>query len=114
MRTFIVLFLLCLSVPVFAETATLVWTNNATNATGIDVERKGGLCASTNAFEILVSVGPAVATYVDTSIQPGFAYCYRVAAKNAAGKSPYSNTAELPPLAVAPAAPSLLGITRQP
>ncbi len=113
MRFVLVVLMLCISVPVFAETATLTWTNNATTATGIDIERKGGLCASTNTFEVLVSVGPTVYTHVDTSVQTGLGYCYRVVAKNSGGKA-YSNLAELPPLVVAPAAPSQLGVTRKP
>jgi fibronectin type 3 domain-containing protein len=65
----------------------LSWTNNATNATSVLIDR------STNggAFTQIGSVSPTVSTYHDTSLSPGNTYSYEVQATNAAGNSAFSN-----------------------
>jgi len=98
-----------------AATATLTWTDNSTNETGFNIERKGAACVSTAVAWIEVDlVGANVKTYVDLAVQPGVTYCYRVAASNSAGKSAYSNEVAITiPLAV-PAPPTGLGVVGAP
>ncbi|HEV3081337.1 MAG TPA: fibronectin type III domain-containing protein [Gemmataceae bacterium] len=63
------------------------WTNNATNATGILIDRSSD---GVN-FTQIASVSATVSTYHDTSLSPGNTYYYEVQATNAAGNSPFSN-----------------------
>ncbi|MDY0351336.1 MAG: multicopper oxidase domain-containing protein [Desulfobulbaceae bacterium] len=84
----------------------LTWTDNATNESGFVIERSdnGGV------FSVLATVGPKNNTgsvsYADTTVLAGNTYQYRVAAVNAAGLSPYSNTVSI--ALTIPAAPSNL------
>ncbi len=66
----------------------LAWTNNATNATNVVVERAVGA----GAFSVLATLAPTDVSYMDTAVVPGN-YTYRVNAINAVGPSAYSNTA---------------------
>ena len=61
------------------------WTNNATNATSVVVERASG----TGAFSVIATLAPDATSYLDTTVVPG-AYSYRVAAVNAVGTSAYA------------------------
>lgn len=45
-------------------------------------------------FVLIASPGENVISYQDVGLSPATAYAYRVRAANAAGKSPYSNTAK--------------------
>jgi fibronectin type 3 domain-containing protein len=65
----------------------LSWTNNATNATGVLIDR------STDGvhFTQIASVGATAVSYHDTALSPGNTYFYEVQATNAAGNSPFSN-----------------------
>lgn len=80
----------------------LTWRDNATTETGFVLER------STNGVNFSqVAIIPARnntgnVTFVDTPVQYGTNYTYRVAAYNVAGLSAYSNTAQ----AVVPAMPA--------
>lgn len=93
---------------------TLTWTDKTSNETGFLIQRKVAACAVTGPFVDLATVGANVVTYKDTGASQGNTYCYRVAATNALGNSPYSNTAEYAVPLVTPAAPANLGITVQP
>jgi len=97
-----------------AGSATLNWTDNSTNESGFNIERKPGTCASTGAFAEIATVPANSTTYKDVGVTEGLIYCWRVAASNSAGKSGYSNTAELTIPFTIPAAPSLLGATPGP
>lgn len=84
----------------------LSWTDNATNESGFIVQRStdGGVTF------VQIAIAPARnnvgnVNFVDTSIQPGTTYVYRVAATSAVGQSAYSNTAQVAVPSV-PAAPS--------
>jgi len=67
----------------------LTWQDNATNETGFKIERSTD---GTN-FTQIATVGANATTYSDSGLSSGTAYYYRVRATNAAGDSPYSNTA---------------------
>jgi len=79
------------------------WTNNATDATGVLIDR------STDGihFAQITSVSATVSTYHDTSLSPGNTYYYEVQATNAAGNSPFSNVFQAATL-TSPAPPTHL------
>ena len=78
MKTLLILaFLLSWAVAAQAAPAILSWTNNATNATGVRVERE--LAGPTLSFTAVGTVGPTVATFTDTPPTVDL-YCYRVLA----------------------------------
>lgn len=84
----------------------LTWTDNSDNEAGFYIERS----ANGMNYTQIADVGPGVTNYSSLNLTPSTTYNYRVRAYNAAGSSPYSNTAgtstQDPP--VAPAAPSNL------
>lgn len=111
---FVTISLMASSVPAMAGTAVLTWVDNSTNESNFDIERKASLCAGSASWGLLGSVGANVVTYRDATVLEGNSYCYRVNARNAAGKSGYSNEVGLTvPLAI-PAVPSQLGVTFEP
>jgi hypothetical protein len=85
----------------------LSWVNNATNATGIVIQRSAG--SATN-FAQLATLASTATSYSDTILSAGTTYYYQVAATNSYGSSPWSNqtNATTPML---PAAPSSLSAT---
>ena len=89
----------------------LTWTDNATNETGFDLERKAAACTAAGTFAIIGGVGANVTTFTDAFVTEGVTYCYRADAFNAAGKSAYSNLAEVPVPFSVPAAPTGLSGT---
>jgi len=95
---------------VSANQINLSWVNNATNATGIVIQRSTG---STNSFAQLATLASTATSYSDTTLSAGTTYYYQVAATNSYGSSPWSNstnaTTATPP--GAPAAPSSLSAT---
>jgi hypothetical protein len=94
-----------------SATGVLSWTDRTTTETGFLVERKPVACVLPGTFTALTTTGAGVISYADTAVTQGATYCYRVAATNALGNSPFSNTAErLVPLVV-PVAPGQLGVT---
>jgi FtsP/CotA-like multicopper oxidase with cupredoxin domain len=68
----------------------LLWKDNSNNETGFVIERSSDSGAS---FSELTTVGANVISYVDSTVEGGKTYHYRVAASNTNGMSPYSNTA---------------------
>jgi FtsP/CotA-like multicopper oxidase with cupredoxin domain len=87
----------------------LAWTNNATTATGMILERQTG----GGAWSTLASLGAQAAIYVDATVTLGRTYSYRVSATNAAGTSGYAGpvtvTVAVPPApATFTATPSLV------
>lgn len=96
--------------PAFAASATLTWTDNSTNETGFDIERKTEACTGSGPFTPIATVGMNVTTYKDLTVVEGVTYCYRVDAYNPAGKSPYSNTAGLTIPFTVPVPPTGLGV----
>jgi len=67
----------------------LRWGDNSTNETGFLIERANGA----GTFMQIAQVGPNVVNWTDTTVLPSATYSYRVRATNAAGNSPYTNTA---------------------
>lgn len=99
-----------LAPPAWGASNTLSWTDNSTNETAFDIERKAEACAGTLPFVILATVGANVATYTDNAVTEGVTYCYRVDASNSAGKSAYSNTASRTVPFTVPTPPSSLTV----
>jgi len=102
--------------PILAHAAqnTLTWVDNSTNETSFKVERTTASsvanCATAGGFTQIATVGPDIVTYVDSSVNEGTTYCYRVRASNTAGDSAYSNIAgRLVPFTI-PAAPANLQV----
>lgn len=85
--------LLLLPASAWAASTVLTWTDNSTNETAFDIERKAEACTGSLPFALLATVGANVVTYTDSAVVEGVTYCYRVDASNSAGKSAYSNTA---------------------
>lgn len=92
-----------------ADAATLTWQDNSGNEQNFNVERKTGACAGAGTWAEIAQVAANITTYRDAAVMEGQTYCWRVAASNAAGKSAYSNTAELLIPFTIPAAPGQLG-----
>jgi len=66
----------------------LTWADNATGEDGYLVERKVG---QADPYLPLARLAPNAVTYVDTSVQMGVTYCYRIRAFRAASYSEPSN-----------------------
>ena len=69
----------------------LRWTNRAISQTEVRVERCTGL--GCKAFVQVATLAGTATTFTNTGLARATTYTYRVRAKNAAGLSPYSNTA---------------------
>ena len=68
----------------------LAWTNNATNQTGVKIDRStDGLN-----FATIATVAMNVTSYSDTGLSPATTYYYRVRATGASGDSGNSNVAQ--------------------
>ena len=72
------------ALPAGAQVA-VSWTNNASDATSIVLERAVGA----GAFGVLATLAPDATGYTDVAVGPG-PYSYRVAAVNAIGTSAYA------------------------
>lgn len=66
----------------------LNWRDNSSNETGFIIERK---INATGTYIVIDSVSPDIITYLDTSVQAGFTYFFRVYAYTSATNSEYSN-----------------------
>jgi len=86
------------------STVNLAWSNVATNATGIEIDRQTG----SGAYVAVTVVSPGTSTFTDAGLAEGTAYSYRVFATNSVGNSAYSNTvsAQTPVLAVTSESPA--------
>ncbi|MBI2852024.1 MAG: fibronectin type III domain-containing protein, partial [Chloroflexi bacterium] len=84
---------------------TLRWVDNATDETSYDVDR-----SLTADFAVRISVEflpPNTTTFVDTTVQQGTTYFYRVQAVSGVGDSPVSNVVSVTtPVPGVPAAPT--------
>ncbi|WP_278021407.1 GEVED domain-containing protein [Flavobacterium ginsengisoli] len=69
--------------------ASLTWTNNATNATNVIIERAG----SDDVYAEIVTLANTASTYTNTALTAGSTYKYRVRAKSGTDYSAYSNVA---------------------
>lgn len=97
-----------------AASNVLSWQDNSTNEASFSIERKAEACAGPAPFTEIATTAANVTTFTDGTVTEGVTYCYRVAAANTAGKSPYSNAvARTVPFTV-PAAPSGLGVVGGP
>ena len=72
-----------------ASTVNLSWTDSSQNETGFEIER----AVDKGQPKLLAVVGANTSVYVDGTVSKNKSYSYRIRAINAAGKSPYSNTA---------------------
>lgn len=84
----------------------LAWTNVATDATSIKVERQTG----SGGWTLVTSVAATATTYSDTGLTPATTYSYRVRACNDIDGTP-SNVASATTLDVPPVAPTSLTAT---
>jgi hypothetical protein len=70
----------------------LTWTNTASDAKSISVERcRGGACTK---FVPVAQLDATASSWADSTVTPKAVYRYRVRASNAAGNSLYSNIAK--------------------
>ncbi len=73
----------------------LGWRDSSNNETGFRIERRLGLCASTNTnpWSEIATVEANVITFTNTGLSARTVYSYRVRAYNVGGNSAYSNCA---------------------
>ena len=76
-----------------AGRVTLTWTDNATNETGFQIQRRGATWVTI--ASPAANPGTGTVTYIDTTVTPGTVYRYRVRAVNLAGNSAWSNVAQI-------------------
>jgi len=69
----------------------LTWTNTATNATSITVQRCSG--STCTAFVDVAQLAATAKSWTDSGVKSRSTYRYRMFASNGAGKSPYSSVA---------------------
>jgi hypothetical protein len=81
--------LLILASPLLAAQVNLTWRDNSTNEKGFNIQRKLFL-EPASAYATIATTGPNTAAYIDTTVQVGVVYCYRVNAFNDSGVSPWS------------------------
>jgi hypothetical protein len=67
----------------------LTWTDHAGNESGFIIQRSSDGVT----FSTIATVGANPSSYTDGGLQRKKTYSYRVAAYNAGGTSPWSNTA---------------------
>ncbi|MDH7497997.1 MAG: leucine-rich repeat protein [Syntrophomonadaceae bacterium] len=70
---------------------TLTWKDNSLNETTFSVERK----VARGLFEPIATLRAGTTSYVDTGLQVGAQYTFRVRAMNSTSASPYSNEASV-------------------
>lgn len=110
-RAVLIIFLLAAPTLVEAGANRLQWQDNSANEANFHIERKTAACGGSEAFAEIAAVGANVTTFLDTAVQEGVTYCYRVAASNPAGTSAWSNEADRTVPFVVPAPPSSLSVT---
>lgn len=80
----------------------LFWTDNASNESGYQVERR---LASGGSFALIATAPAGSTSFIDTGLAANTQYLYRVRATNVGGQSTYSNEANattLPPSSTTP------------
>ena len=87
---------------VSASQINLSWTDQSTNETGFQIERKTGAGGT---YALIVTAAANATSYSDTGRVEGTTYFYRVRAVNGAGNSAYSNEANATTSVSLPAAP---------
>ena len=83
----------------------LTWTDQSTNETGFQIERKTGVGGT---YALIVTTAANVTTYSDSGLAEETTYFYRVRAVNSAGNSAYSNEASATTQISPPVAPANL------
>lgn len=78
-----------LAATIVSTGISLTWTDNASNETAYQVERK---LASGSTFALLATKSANVTSHIDTTAVAGVSYQYRVRAMNSSTPSAYSNT----------------------
>jgi len=73
-----------------AASITLNWSDNSNNESGFRIERKTG---SIGSYTQIANVAANIRSYIDSTVNTGITYCYRVRAYNSTGESPSSNEA---------------------
>jgi N-acetylneuraminic acid mutarotase len=86
----------------------LSWTDNSANENTFRIERSPN---GSDSWAEITAVGSNVTTYSDTGLSASTTYYYRVRARNAAGNSSYTATANDTTDAAPPTAPSGLSAT---
>ena len=81
---------LCCPWETFAAELTLTWTDTAASETGFRIERR---TEGQEDYQWIATLGTDAVSYVDTPVEMGKSYCYRVQAYNPGGVSDYSNEA---------------------
>jgi transcriptional regulator CtsR len=94
--------------PVSASQINLTWTDQSTNETGFEIERKTGAVGT---YAQIGTTAANITTYSDSGRAEGTTYFYRVRAANGTGNSAYSNEASATTSASLPVAPANLSAT---
>jgi glucose/arabinose dehydrogenase len=89
----------------------LFWTDNASNETGYQVERR---LASGGSFALIATVPGDSTSYFNTGLSANTQYLYRVRAINAGGESAYSNEANATTLPTGNTTPSVTAVNPGP
>jgi hypothetical protein len=113
----LLILVMCLNLSVIiaaiesANAATASWTAvNDPELQGYKLYRAPGTCAAPGAFATIQTYGLVTSGPVPNPTTNG-TYCHRLTAFNAAGESPFSNTAELKYVTNPPLAPQGLTVT---
>lgn len=69
----------------------VIWTDNANNETGFELERANGVCAANSVFAKIKDLPANTTVYLDSALPASTTYCYRVRAVNNGAPSNYSN-----------------------
>ncbi len=72
-----------------SNSVNLAWTDNSNNEAGFELNRS----TDGTTWALVINGEDDVPSYTDSGLAPGATYYYRVRAINAAGNSPWSNTA---------------------
>jgi predicted esterase len=75
------------------STISLTWTNNATNATGFEIQRAFGSGSTFVTIKTISTVSGTTGTYTDSSLYANQQYAYKVRAAGEGGYSDYSAAA---------------------
>ncbi len=92
---------------VTADEVTLTWADNSTEETGFEIERS---TTSGSGYVLVHTTSANETAYVDTGLEPGTTYYYRVRAVNASGHSDYTPELSVNTLEVAASRTFLLDL----